>query len=179
MATYVEDTSIYPIIIDLVACLCEEIATRELPAVCRCAPMPGASAVLDFGPGDLGKGNGQAWVRWAGFAPAQVAQQGGAGVFDSSPCGTERIHELEVGISRCEPAGTTSNNRYTPPTMEQQLEAVRLAAADARAMEAAVCCLRAKLGSDDVVIGIGAYQPLESSGGVGGGTLQVFVQRSA
>jgi hypothetical protein len=175
---YNEDLKIYPIIIDLVACLCEEISARELPAVCRCAPMPGASAVLDFGPGNLRSGNGQAWVRYAGSAPTAVAA-GGGGVFDAAPCAGERIYELEVGISRCEPAGTTVNNAYTPPTAEQQLESVRLAAADAAAMEAAVCCLRKRLGTDgDVVVGIGATQPLESSGGVGGSTLQVFIQRA-
>lgn len=177
---YVEGMKIYPVMIDLVACLCTEIETRELPAVCRCGLMPGAAAVLDFGPDHLSarKGNGQAWVRYVGNAPAALATQGG-GVFDSAPCAGERIHELEVGISRCEPAGTTMNNRYTPPSAEEQLEAVRLAQADMEAMEAAACCLRKSLGSDDFIVGIGAYQPLESSGGVGGGTLQVFIQRSA
>jgi hypothetical protein len=176
---YTEDVKIYPLLIDLVACLETELAARELPKSCRVGLMPGASAALDFGPDSLGRyGNGQAWVRYAGWAPAEVAQGGGS-VFNAGPCMGERIHEVEVGISRCEPVGTTSNNRYTPPTAEEQLEAVRLAAADAAAMEAAVCCLRKKLGSDDVVVGVGVYAPLESQGGVGGGTLQVFIQRSA
>lgn len=175
----IEDVKIYPIIIDLVACLCEEIEKAELPAVCRCGPMPGGSVVLDFGPQQLSsKGNGQAWVRYAGSAPASVASDGGGGVFNASPCAGERIYELEIGISRCEPAGTSSGNRYTPPGLDEQIAATRLAAADMAAMERAVCCLRAKIASDDIVVGIGAYQPLESQGGVGGGTWQVFVQRA-
>lgn len=176
---YVEENKIYPVIIDLVACLCEALASRELPEVCRCAPMPGASAVLDFGPGDTRHGNGQAWVRYAGHAPAAVANAQTGGVFDSGPCRGERIYELEVGVSRCEATGVTSGNRYTPPTAEEQLEAVRLTLADAAAMEAAACCLRDKLGDDDFVVGIGAAAPMESSGGMGGSTLQVFVQMRA
>lgn len=176
---YREETKIYPVIIDLVACLCEEISARELPAVCRCGLMPGASAALDFGPSDLSKGNGQAWVRYAGHAPAEVANGATGGVFNAGPCRGERIYELEVGISRCEPAGTTINQRYTPPKAEEQLESVRLALADAAAMEAAVCCLKERLREDDFVVGIGTAAPLESSGGVGGSTLQVFVQMRA
>ena len=176
----IDDTDGYPLQLELLQCLCEEIEKSQLPKVCQCEVMPGAVYALDYGPDQLGQGNGQAWVRLVG---AGATFPGDAGenqlpILMTTRCGTALVYEFEVGISRCEPVGTTRNNKYFPPTKTEVATSVQLYAADRAAMKRAIlCCLREKLG-DDVEIGLGLYTPIDSQGGVGGGTWQAFVRRS-
>jgi hypothetical protein len=174
-----EDVDLFPIMLELVGCLEEEFVAAELPKHCRINVKPGAVATLDFGPGQLAQGNGQAWVRLVGAGPTWPGATDGLPIITDTRCGGIVAYELEVGSSRCEDQGTTSNNRFTPPSAQAELDAVRLYAADRQAMKRAItCCLREKLGDDDLEIGLGLYQPLPSDGGVGGGTWQVFIRRS-
>ena len=177
---YTEDVDLFPLMEELLDCLCTEITSSGLPAVCRCELMPGGSYVLDFTPDHASMGNGQAWVRLVAAGatfPGDVGDNQSP-IILTTRCGTGLVYELEMGVSRCEPVGVTRNNKYTPPTAAEQHEAVRLYAADLAAMKRAVlCCFKDKLG-DDVEIGLGVYQPLQSEGGVGGGVWQVFVRRS-
>lgn len=166
--------------LELVQCLCETLEELELPKVCRCAPMPGATYALDFGPDQLGQGNGQAWVRLVGVGPTFPGDTGDnlATIILAAKCNSPLVYEFEVGISRCEPVGVSRNNKYTPPGEAETTAAVELYAADRAAMKQAIlCCLPQKLG-DDIEVGLGIYTPLDSDGGVGGGTWQAFVRRS-
>lgn len=177
---FVEDLEIYPLMLELVGCLCTEITESELPAVCRCEVMPGGTYTLDFGPNELSAGNGQAWVRLvaAGATFPGDTGENQSPILLNTRCSTPLVFELEVGISRCEPVGVTRGNKFTPPTATEQAGAVRLYTADLAAMKRAIlCCFADKVG-DDVEIGLGVYQSLPSEGGVGGGTWQVFLRRS-
>jgi len=177
---FVEDVDVYPMMQELLGCLCDEIARSELPAPCRCEVKPGAAYALDFGPTESSKGNGQAWVRLVAAGatfPGDVGDQQ-APILLTTRCNAPAAYELEIGISRCVTLGTTVNQRYIPPTAEAEAADVRLQIADMAAMKRTVlCCLKDKLG-DDVEIGLGIYQPIDIQGGVGGGTWQVFVRRS-
>ena len=176
----VEDVDAYPIMQELLGCLCEEIVRSELPAVCRCELKPGAVYALDFGSDQISKGNGQAWVRLVAAGATFPGDTGDnqAPILLTTRCNTPLVYEFEIGISRCVSVGTTVNNRYTPPTAAAEAADVALQLADMAAMKRAVmCCLKDKLGPD-AELGLGLYQPIDISGGVGGGTWQVFARRS-
>lgn len=174
------DLDVYPLMEELLACLCKEIDDSNLPKPCRCELMPGAVFMLDFGPSDTAKGNGQAWVRLAAAGATFPGDVGDtqAPVILTTRCAAPLAYELEIGISRCVSVGTTSNNKYFPPSADAVSADVQLQLADMAAMKRAVlCCLKDKLGAD-VEIGLGLYSPIDHQGGVGGGTWQVFVRRS-
>lgn len=176
MPEFREDLDIYPLIVELVACVCAELEASGLPAVCRCAPMPGSAPVIDFSGTDGCKdGCGQAWVRLINAFPSDDFPAPGFGV--NTRCEVALAYLLEVGVSRCEPVGKTVAGKFTPPTMEDQLGAVRLYTADMQAMRRAIlCCFRGEH-EDDVEVAVGTYSPLDSIGGVGGGTWQIAVRR--
>ena len=177
---FAEDVDVYPMMQELLGCLCDEIARSELPAPCRCELKSGVTVALDFGPSESAKGNGQAWVRLVAAGatfPGDIGDQQ-APIMLTSRCSTPSAYELEVGISRCVTMGTTVNNKYIPPSAEAEAADTKLQLADMAAMKRTVlCCLKDKLGPD-VEIGLGVYQPIDVQGGVGGGTWQVFVRRS-
>lgn len=177
MATFVDDTDFYPLMVELLGCLCDEIKERKLPEPCRCELMPGDTPVVDFGAeSPCGKGNGQAWVRLVGGGPSgDDFPAYGAG--QRVTCESRLAWEFEVGISRNESGPTTVNNRPVPPSAESQRDAVRLYAADAAAMRAAITCCFAEKFDDVVQVALGVYTPAVSGGGAGGGTWRVVVRR--
>lgn len=179
MAEFREDLDIYPLMVELSACLCTELADSGLPPVCRCGLMPGTSPTLDFS-GDVTCANGgcgQAWVRLVNAFPSDDFPNPAVGI--AQRCDIALAYELEVGISRCEDVGRTVGNKYTPPTLAAQVNSVRQYTADMAAMRRAIlCCFRgAHDERDDLEIALGLYQPLDSSGGVGGGIWNVTVRR--
>jgi hypothetical protein len=138
--------------------------------------MPGTTPVIDFSGSDgCGNGCGQAWVRLAGAFPTDAFPQPSIGT--AVRCDAGLGYLLEVGISRCEPVGRTVGNKFVPPTMQEQLDSVRLYTADMAAVRRAItCCLR-DAHEDDIEIALGNWSPLDSIGGVGGGTWNVTVRR--
>lgn len=156
--------------IALSACLCNEIIDSGLPDVCSCGPMIG-DLVLDYcgncGEGDCG---GQAWVRMVDAYPSIEFPNP-----DSTPsnCNSPLAYTLEVGIVRCKPVGTNSSVRgYSPPTLDQNVGALRLQLADMAAMRRAVqCCF----GSDDTTYILGSYVATTPDGDCLGGAFQVQV----
>lgn len=177
MATFREDDGVYPIMVALLACLCEELEKSGLPAPCRCSLMPGNSIVIDFGAGTEGCKDkcGQAWVRLSAAFPSVNFPE--ASVGQVVRCGAGIGYELEVGVSRCENSGKTVGGKFVPPTADEQLADVRLYTADMAAMHRAIlCCLPGREGvPEDMQISLGLYQPLPSQGGSGGGTWMVTV----
>lgn len=167
-----EDEFVYPLMVDLVACLCTEIAESGLPEPCQCSLVPGADIVLDYcGSCDDAGCGGQAWVRLAGAYPSSLFPS-----LDEigATCHSPIAYQVEIGIARCAPVGSTSMvNAYTPPTLEQQLDAVRIQSADMSAMRRAIaCCLTQN--HEDLTYTMGAYTPL-SGGDCNGGTWLVTV----
>lgn len=171
---YVEDDIAYPTMIELAACLCTTIEARGLPMPCQCSVVPGPQAILDSCSGcdNSGGCGGQAWVRLVTEYPSKVFPQPDT---DLATCDTPMAYVLEVGISRCLPTGSTSQiNGYTPPSLDQQVEAVRLQMADKAAITAAIrCCMNQNVRDFDY--SLGAYTPLAVSGDCGGGFRQVTI----
>jgi hypothetical protein len=77
-------------------------------------------------------------------------------------------YQIEVGIVRCKPIGTNSGVRgYQPPTIEQNVEALRLQLADMEAMRRAIqCCFAA---DDDRSYIMSAYTTTPPDGDCLGG----------
>ncbi len=170
MAEFREDTAIYPKMIELSACLCEEITASGLPEPCSCGPMIG-SLVLDYcGTCKDGSCGGQAWVRLVqAFPSTDFPNQ----LTDLRNCNAPLAFELEIGVARCKPIGTASGVRgYVPPTNEQNIEALRLQTADIAAMRRAVMCC---FGADDTDYILGSYTPFPTVGDCLGGTFNVYV----
>lgn len=168
-----EDTSVYPLIIDLSACLCLELAAAEGPELCYCGPTTG-NITLDYCGGACdGDGcGGQAWVRLVDAFPSSVFPTADNIL---SNCRSPWAYQLEVGVARCAPMGEANTvGGYTPPTMEQNVEALRLQAADLAAVRRAIICCFGKTDRDYVV---GAYSQIDvNGGGCLGGTISLWVR---
>lgn len=177
MTSFREDEGVYPVMVALLACLCEELEASGLPPVCRCALMPGNAVTIDFGAGDDGcrGGCGQAWVRLSAAYPVTNFPEPAVG--QVTRCGAGVAYELEVGVSRCTSSGRTVGGKFIPPTADEQLADVRLHTADMAAMRRAIlCCLPDREGvPEELGLALGLYQPLPAQGGVGGGTWTVTV----
>ena len=166
MAAFREDDIAYPRMVELAACLCTELTASGLPDVCFCGVLPGAMVALDTcgGCGATGK-CGQAWVRLVSVFPSNNFPNP-----DSAPtCASLLAFELEIGVMRCAPA---MDSRGNPPTVAQQLDAVRLQTADMLAMRRAVACC---MGGTDNAYFLGTYSPYGPQGGCVGGSWTVVV----
>jgi hypothetical protein len=170
MATFREDEFIYPKMVELSACLCTEIDESGLPGVCSCGPIVG-TLVLDYCTNCKDKGcSGQAWVRLVDAFPSIDFP---SPVFQPQNCDAPMAYTIEVGIVRCKPLGTNTQLRgYTPPTMEQNVDALRLQLADLAALRRAIqCCF----GGSDVTYMMSAYSAAPPDGDCLGGSINVIV----
>lgn len=168
-----EDTSIYPILIELTSCLCQALEAAGGPTLCSCGIMTGQIA-LDFcGGGCEGEGcGGQAWVRLVDAFPSSTFPSPDGNLTN---CNSPWAYALEIGVARCAPMGENSGvNGYVPPTLEQSVEAIRLQTADLAAMRRAIQCCFAKTDRDYL---IGSYTQVDTNGGgCLGGTIALWVR---
>jgi hypothetical protein len=177
MPDFTEDELAWPVMVRLVACLEETLLARGLPGVCRATVVPGPQAVIEAcggGNGCNGTCGGQAWVRFNGEFPytSFPTQDTTAAI-----CATQRAFTLEVGIARCLPVGSANAiGGFTPPTVQELVDATRLQMADKAAMALAIeCCMDVandQFGLDYV---LGQYQPMQIAGDCGGGTWLVTI----
>lgn len=171
----VEDRVAYPTLVELSACLCTEMQNLDGPELCYCGPMAGP-LVLDHCGGDSCDGSGcggQAWVRFVDAFPSNIfpAQDN-----TLTNCKSPLAYTLEVGVARCAPMGESGVNGYTPPSLNDQLEAARLQLADMAAMRRAIQCCFGKGDRDYVML---AYDQTQvNGGGCLGGTFTVVVWES-
>jgi hypothetical protein len=117
-----------------------------------------------------GKCGGQAWVRVADVFPSAEFPVPSQTI---SNCNVPLAFTLEVGIVRCKPMGENSQLRgYTPPTLEQNVGALRLQMADMAAIRRAIqCCF----GEDDTTYIVGTYVSSPAGGDCLGGYFSVTV----
>lgn len=172
MAEFREDTLIYPKIIEMSACLCLEIEASGLRPVCSCGPVVGALSLDYCSSCAEGQCGGQAWVRFVTTFPSiEFPQQ----QVLASNCTVPVVYQIEVGMARCKPVGTSSGVRgYQPPTLEEQVDALREQMADVAAMYRAInCCF---MGNKDGNYNIGQYTPLSPEGDCLGGSFLITVQ---
>jgi hypothetical protein len=162
-----EDTTVYPTMVTLAGCLCTELAAAGGPTPCFCGLVPGGEVAIDCGCDDPQcNGNGMAWVRLAQVFPSSQFPFPDS---TAATCATTLAYVLEVGVSRCVPVGDDAGN---PPSLDEQLATVRLQTSDMQAMRRAIqCCVATK----DTSYVLGNYQPMNSSGGCGGGVWTVTI----
>lgn len=133
---------------------------------------PGSEVPLSIGTGQNECCSGLGWVRIVSVTPVVDPQQAEDPDFNPCVVGDRRI-VFELGVARCNPFGTAEAG----PTCEEWTELALRMDVDAVRMRAAVCCLQ---NSDDVgeyqsVYRLlpGTWEPIDSSGGCAGGTMQV------
>jgi hypothetical protein len=163
----IEDTLIYPRLVELAACLCEEITRSGLFAgqeLCFCGLQFGDQVPIDLLE-SKGVGSGVAWVRMDNVFPSTSFPNPDSG--DGS-CSTLLAYEIEVAIARCVPV---LDRNGKPPGVDATLQAARMQLADMAAMRRAIsCCFT----NSDIDYTLVQYNPIPVSGGVGGGFWQVI-----
>ena len=168
-----EDTSIYPLLIELASCLCQQMGALDGPELCYCGVVTGPVS-LDFcGGGCDGDGcGGQAWVRLIEAFPSSTFPTAD-GIM--SNCNSPWAYAVEIGVARCAPQGEVSAvNGYTPPLLAEQVESLRLQTADLAALRRAIQCCFGKTDRDYM---IGAYTQTDvNGGGCVGGVISLFVR---
>jgi hypothetical protein len=158
-----DDSDFFPKLVAISQCLCAEITVRGLPETCFCGVIHGAAIPADYCESGL-QGNGMAWARLVSITEVQSQGQDPQASF----CGSPLEAVIEVGILRCALGLSESG---MPPTVEQHMEAARLAAADMAASLAAIrCCVNKR---DVRVL---AWQPMGPDGGCVGGAWTAVVQ---
>lgn len=169
MADLREDPWAFPALEALAACLCTELVAAGIPATCFCGIVPGDQAILDIGSCDETGCGGSAWVRLVSVYPSlDMVTLDNIGV-----CTTQLAFELEVGVVRC---SQVMHEDGTAPTVEESFRDTQLQLADMAAMHRAIRCCFANNETYDHRVGV--YSPMSTSGGVLGGTWQVYAQRS-
>ncbi len=161
----VEDQAIYPTLIALAACLCEEMEKAGGPSLCYCGIIAGEPAMDFCGGGCDGNGcGGQAWVRLVDAFPSSTFPNPEATLAN---CWAPMAYNIEIGVARCAPMGENGVNGYVPPTQEENIDAIRLQTADIAALRRAVqCCFG---GSErDYILGTYSQLPVNGGGCVGG-----------
>jgi hypothetical protein len=158
MTVTIPDNKIYTLLDELATCLCAQIQTDGLPAVCACSVVPGALVIPDM-VGDCADGCGQAWVRLVSAYPSVII-----GVPDTQAgnCSSSVGVEVELGVLRC-----IESEDVGVPELQN---GTQLQVADMLAMWRAVSCCRQ---SKDYMIT--AYTPVGPEGGLVGGGLTVSI----
>lgn len=151
---YTPDTRVWPILVELKDCLCQELTNSELlPSDCFCGIVPGEEVPYDYG-------KGMAWVRLTGANPSRTFPN--TAVYTTG-CGAPLAFGVEVGAIACIP-GLSPTGGF--PTAEVREEAARVQVTTMQAMRRAItCCLPKGL---EVVLQ--NYVPVGPEGGVVGGT---------
>lgn len=166
------DDPIFEVISRLSDCLCTELAAAKGPGLCYCGMWVGAQPP-PLGLTD-GCNDGVAWVRLVTAYPSAVFPQPDDGL---TTCVTPIAYEVEIGVARPAPR---AEGRAMFPDKQALFDAQRLYASDMRAARRALlCCLpqqQAKVvPRRDIVVRLGAFQPLENAAGKSGGMWQGFI----
>lgn len=162
----VADRAVWPVLISLAECLCQQITDSGLPEPCFCGIYPGQQVPFDYCDGCEDGKCGQAWVR--------LSQTYLSKIFPApdpeGTCIAPLAFVVEVGIIRCAPVADENGN---PPSMADQLDTALLQVNDMMAMRRAImCCTQAFKHRRHVLQN---YTPVGPLGGcVGGGWLVVF-----
>jgi hypothetical protein len=157
VTTVLGSTLVFDRLVDLAACLCQQVDDLGLPALCRCGVVPGDAVVIDLETCAGANPCGQGWVRLNRVYDASAL---GVANLVPRPCGPTFAMEVEVGIARC---GPVPDSRGRAPSVDAMLAAAQLQMLDMQAIRlATVCCF------DDRIL-VGDYLPVSGEGAVVGG----------
>lgn len=163
-----EDTTVYPTMIALKDCLCEELAKCGNPSLCFCDLVPGISdGFIDVAECD--EGGGSAWVRLIQTYQSLEFPQPEVGANEYS----FMVAELEVGCVR--PITSIDEDGTAPDAVSQHMD-TRMLLADMAAMKRAIYCCFGTPTDPLRDFALGAYTSAAGIGGAGGGFWRVFVR---
>lgn len=154
------DTDLWPRVLKMAQCLCDEIDNSGLPELCFCGVMPGQQVAIDYADCNAKK-NGMAWVRLVNASPYTVQ---GAPMTQPVSCDTPLQASLEVAIMRNLPI----RDDGSPPTTAEMLAATELQFADMACMRRAILCCY------DIAL-LGTYTPSGPAGSAVGGAWLVGI----
>lgn len=163
MADLPEDKKIYPLMLELQACLCDAIGVEP----CFCGIVVGSEIPMDF---DGCENCLSAYVRLDSANPSteQFPQPD-----QRAQCGTLWAFTLAVGIARCAPVfGDDLGN--APTEADINAFSATLLADMSAIVRAISCCFAEKF--EDANYVLGPYTPFPPAGGVGGGEITLIVQ---
>lgn len=148
---YDDDTLIWPTLVALQQCLCEELEDRDLlPGECFCGVVPGDQTAYDYS-------EGMAWVRLDAAYPSTAFPTRDT---DLNNCGASLAFDIEVGVLHCYPNMDNSGN---PASLDQKFEATRKQMATMAAMRRAILCCQ----GDNLIV-LNSYTPITDALLVGG-----------
>jgi hypothetical protein len=156
---------VFPRMIELAACLCNQLQEDGLPEPCFCGVLPGESAAWEqrgsCGPSQ----NGMAYVRLSTTYPSETV---GVASQQTGNCSVGLGWDVEMAVLRSVPVLRSGASL----SAQQQAELVELQIADMMAMRKAIsCCLSGS--SKDWILG--AYLPVGPMGGVVGGGMTIYL----
>jgi hypothetical protein len=155
------DTTIWPAMVALSACVCEVLEERGLlPDDCFCGILPGSQVSYDYP-------NGMAWVRLTNAFPSNNFPVQETTLRGS--CTAPLAAELEIGMLHCAPMMSSTG---IVPGVADQYEATRLQIATMAALRTAITCC-----TDDFLLILGEYNPIGPEGGLVGGSWQVWIEQ--
>jgi len=162
-----DDTTLYPILADLLACLCEEYTSNGV-TLCYCGFEPAQGVPIEVG--ECGDGEcGAATVRLVRAYPSvNFPQPDQAGT-----CVTLLAAEVLVSVYRCVPAG---HDDGSGPTAEEYSFWTQEQFADMAAMKRAILCCFGKAHPDTDYV-LASYDPLPAQGGLGGGSWRLLIRQ--
>jgi len=162
----IEDTKVWPLLMQMVDCLCAELAASPGGTPCYCGVVPGQVPSMDFCDCLDASACGMGWVRLDTAYPSTVFPQQQTAARN---CRTPLALSIQVGVTRCVPGLDAAGN---PPDAVEQAEAVRIQMGDMlAARRAIVCCL-----GDHPAHMLGRYTPLGPLGNCAGGFWVASVQ---
>jgi hypothetical protein len=162
MGELVNDDMIYPIMLEMAACLKAEYEDQmSEPAL-----VAGEFIPVDFGD-ECSKVSG--FVRLVTSYPSEGNFPGPEAT--AQPCGATLAFQLFVGVMRCPPE--MDSEGWIDPKEYNQWTASQLA--DMAAIRRAIsCCLASKF--EDTLYAVIEWTPIEISGDAGGGQWQVVIR---
>jgi hypothetical protein len=162
-----DDTLLYPIVTDLVACLCQEYALAD-ETLCFCGVEPATGVPINVGECE-GGACGAATVRLVRVFPSSDFPN----VDNTATCATMLAMEVVVTVLRCVPTGQDDGSN---PTAEEYAFWAQQQYADMIAMRRSItCCFTSA--HEDVEHVLLEYTPLTPQGGVGGGQWRLLVRQ--
>lgn len=151
---FMGDAIIFPALLKLKECLCNELEKAGLSELCECILLHGSGAQIE----QPAIGRGVAWVGVdAIFGSKNFPSPDG----DVYTCSSPIAASVTVGVLRCY---KVRERGETPDEMREYLD---IQMADMAAMRRAIICCA---GDDDIAVSLGTYTPIGPQGGAYGGS---------
>jgi hypothetical protein len=153
--------AIEPVLLDLAACVCNELEVTGAGPTCWCGVYPGTSVSYEFCEECANGACGMAWVRPSGVFPYNTFPISTL----ESGCRAPLAWSVEVGCVRCLP--TPSQGEL--PTPDQLLQSATDQMADAMALYRALRCCQG------VDVAAELWTPIGPEGGCVGGQWTAYL----